>query len=340
MSKTKPIRVAMLGCGGIAPKHVRGGRQRGGVEFVGLCDTSADALDRFEQSLFSGDDGPVPPRFTDPAKMYAKTTPDAVVISTPHTLHYAQCVQALDAGYHVLIEKPMVTDLADAVALEKCVEASGKVFTIAYNTPCTVEFHKLREIVRSGEFGKLKVVNVYLSQPWYQFTTGSWRQDPELSGGGQLYDSGAHALNSMVWTVESDIAEVHAYIDCLDAPVDINGTLNVKFANGVIAAVAINGESPSGAHASFMFERGRVDIDPWSGTWIQIHAWTSGLGAEQVKYPQMTAQDTTPMGNFIDAIHGVDEARTTVRHGVYHSQLMDAVYESARTGQPAKPKAV
>ena len=63
--------------------------------------------------------------------------------------------------------------------------------------------------------------------------------DPALSGGGMLYDSGAHVMNSLVWIVESDVAEVHAYVDNLDTRVDINGTINVRFANGVIAAIAI-----------------------------------------------------------------------------------------------------
>ena len=340
MAKVKPIRTAVVVCGGIAGKHIRGGRDRGDVEFVALMDNSPDALDKFEANHFSGDDGPAPPRFTDTAKMYQMIKPDAVAINTPHTLHYAQCVEALDAGCHVLVEKPMVTDLADAVDLEKRVEASGKVFTVGYNTPCSIEFHKLREITRREELGKLKVINAFLSQPWVYFTAGAWRQDPALSGGGQLYDSGAHALNSVVWTVESDVEEVHAYVDCVDAPVDVNGTMNVKFANGVIAAIAISGQAPSSAHASFMFEDGRVDIDPWTSGWINIFECAGGHNTRQIKYPTMPGRDTTPMGNFVDAILGLDELRTTVRHGVYHSQLMDAVYASARTGQPARPKPV
>ncbi|MAE60231.1 MAG: hypothetical protein CMJ49_02625 [Planctomycetaceae bacterium] len=340
MPDKQSIRVAVVGCGGIAGKHIVGGRERGNVEFVALMDNATGALDKFEAKHFADDHAPAPPRFTDAAKMYQKIKPDAVVINTPHTLHHQQCVEALDAGCHVLVEKPMVTDLANAIDLEKRVEASGKVFTVGYNTPCSIEFHKLREITRNQELGRLKVISAYLSQPWVYFTVGSWRQDPALSGGGQLYDSGAHALNSVVWTVESDVEQVHAFVDCLDAPVDVNGTMNVRFANGVIAAIAINGQSPSSAHASFMFEDGRVDIDPWAGGWINIHQCRGGLNSRQIKYPDMPGRDTTPIGNFVDAILGLDELRTTVRHGIYHSQLMDAVYESARTGLPAKPKSV
>ena len=332
------VRIAMLGTGGIANKHAGQSASIPEVEIVGLCDVSEENMQRLiERSLTHRASDP-PPQFKDTAEMYDKTKPDAVVICTPHTMHYDHCAQALDRGIHVLIEKPMVTELSDAIALEKKVHETDKVLCIAYNTPCTVEFYKLREITRNGELGKLKVVSMYLSQPWYHFTKGKWRQDPKLSGGGQLYDSGAHALNSLCWVVENDVEEVHAYIDRLDTEVDINGTLNVKFANGCIAAVAINGESPSGSYASFMFENGKVDIDPWGGSWIQITDRTSGK-EQKIKYPTMTTEDSQPLKNFVDAILGRDEARTTVRNGVIQSQLMDAVYASDKSGQPAKPKA-
>ena len=72
-------------------------------------------------------------------------------------------------------------------------------------------FYYTREIIRSGEFGKLELVIGYITQGWKGGTTGTWRQDPKLSGGGQAYDSGAHLLNSLCWAVESKVAEVYAY---------------------------------------------------------------------------------------------------------------------------------
>src|SRR5690606_22663849 len=113
-------------------------------------------------------------------------------------------------------------------------------------------------MVRSGEFGKLKVVSLYISQPWYHFVQGLWRMDPKLSGGGMIYDSGAHVLNSLVWTVEAEVDTVHAFIDNLDSQVDINGTINVRFVNGVIATVAVSGETPNGSFGAWMFEQGLI----------------------------------------------------------------------------------
>ncbi len=332
------VKVALIGCGGIMNKHAREiNDSRDEVECVGLVDVAEENMKRLiERSL---GDVEAPPMFAETAKMYQQAKPDAVVIATPHTLHYEQAKEALDHGCHVLMEKPMVTELEHAYDLEKRVKEAGKHFCIAYNTPCTAEFYTLRDMIRKGELGRLVAVNMYLSQNWYRGTLGSWRQKPELSGGGQLYDSGAHALNSLCWTVEADVEEVYAHVDRLDVPVDINGTMTVKFANNTLASVCITGQGPNGSHGTWIFEEGRVDLDPWGGNFLQMFTLPSaGFAPDKVKYPQMRGADRKPFGNFIDAILGRDEPRTTVRNGVIQSQLMDAVYESEKTGQPARPK--
>ena len=332
------VRLALLGCGGIMHKHA--GRSKGlpGVEIVGLCDTVDENMDRLlERSL--GHLDAAPPKFDDPAKMLDATRPDAVVIATPHTLHYDHAVLALDAGCHVLMEKPMVTELVHALDLERRVAEAGKVFCIAYNTPCTAELYTLRDYVRTGEFGKLKVVSVCLSQNWYRGTLGKWRQQKALSGGGQMYDSCAHIINSLCWVVEADVDEVYAHIDNLDSEVDINGTATVRFANGVLATIAVAGEGPSGSHGAWVFQRARVDLDPWGAGRLSLFLQpASGWAPEEVKYPQMRGKDGQPLDNFIGAVLGHEEPRTTPRNGVIQSQLMDAVYRSAATGRPARPQ--
>lgn len=326
------LRVAFVGCGNIMNKHARHAAENPEVEIVGLCDVSQASMDALIARSLAHMASP-PPQFTDPARMYAATKPDAVVIASPHTMHHAHACQALDAGCHILMEKPMVTDLKDAMDLDERVRKAGKVFCIAYNTPCSAELYTLREMIRHNELGKLKVVSLYLSQNWYRLTKGKWRQDPALSGGGQMYDSGAHLFCSLVWTVESDVDEVYAHIDKLDTAVDINGTATIRFANGVMGSVAVTGQGPMGSHGTWIFEEGRVDLDPWSAGFMEVY----GLEG-RIKYPQMRGTDDKPFGNFISAILGRDEPRTAPINGVQQSQLMDAIYRSADTGQPAKPQ--
>jgi predicted dehydrogenase len=336
MSKHKgKVRIAFLGCGGMMGAHAQRLRDNPEVDIAGLCDVSEDIPRVFAAKHLAGT-AHKPQLFRDPAEMYARLAPDAVLIGTPHTQHYAQGVQALAAGCHVFMEKPMVTSLEHAYALAAAVKKSGNVFVIGYNTPCSAEFSYLREIIRAGTFGRLELVSGFISQDWLRGTTGLWRQDPVLSGGGQAYDSGAHLFNSLCWSVESEVEEVFAYVDNHGTSVDINSVSSIKFASGVLANVTIGGNCPGGgSFMAFLFDGGRVEIDGWGAAWINV--WK---GDKKVTYPPITAEmgSPSPDDNFIDAILGRAEPRTSVENGIIQSQLMDAVYESQRTGRPARPK--
>jgi predicted dehydrogenase len=326
--------LALLGCGGMMGAHAQRLKNHPDVEIVALCDVSEDLVKGFATRHLVGT-AHQPQFFTDPAAMYATVKPDAVLISTPHTQHYEQAVQALHAGCHVFMEKPMVTSLTHAYALADEVDKSGKIFVIGYNTPCSPEFIYLRDLIRNKTLGKLELVTGFISQDWLRATRGLWRQDPALSGGGQAYDSGAHLFNSLCWSVESDVDEVFAFVDNHGASVDINSVSSIKFANGVLANVTISGNCPGGGtFLAFIFDGGRVEIDGWGAGWINV--WK---GSEKVRYPPITAEmgSPSPDHNFIDAILGRAEPRTSVRNGIIQSQLMDAIYESQRSGQPAKP---
>jgi len=328
------VRLVLLGCGGMMGGHAGRFKEHPDVEIVGLCDVSKEHVKKFAERHLA--DSPHQPElFSDAAEMYAALKPDAVLISTPHTQHYAQGMQALEAGCHVFMEKPMVTSLDHAYSLAEKVEEAGKVFVIGYNTPCSAEFYYLRQLIREETLGSLELVSGYLSQDWLRFTRGLWRQDPALSGGGQAYDSGAHLFNSLCWTVEADVEEVFAFVDNHGTRVDINSVSSIRFSNGVLANITVGGNCPgAGTFLAYVFDGGRVEIDGWGAGWINV--WD---GAEKVKYPPITADmgSQSPDHNFVDAILGRAEPRTSVRNGIIQSQLMDAIYESQRTGQPARP---
>ena len=82
------------------------------------------------------------------------------------------------------------------------------------------------------------------------------------------------------------------------------------------------------------FEKGRVEVDGWGGSWIKVFKQGEG----QIKYPPIKGQAETPNDNFINAILGRDEPMTSPLNGINQSELMDAIYESAKTGQIAHPK--
>jgi len=330
------IRFAMIGCGGNSSGHARRLNEHPDAQIIATCDVNTEIANGYiDRNLPELE--PRPDAYDDIDKMLAETKPDAVLISTPHTLHFEQGMKALNAGCHVFMEKPMVTAAEDAYTIAEKVKETGKVFVVGYNTPCSANFYYLRETIRNKTLGKLELVTGYITQDWLRATTGAWRQVPELSGGGQAYDSGAHLLNSLCWSVESNIDEVFAFIDNCGAAVDINSSINVRFENGVLAGIVISGNcpSPGGTHMAFIFDDGRIEIDGWGGGWIRVFE-----GNKQIENPTITPEMSAGPAdyNFINAILGRAESRTSAVNGIIQCELMDAIYESARTGRPAKPK--
>lgn len=326
------VRVAILGCGGFMGAHMQRLKPMTDVTIVGLCDVKLELVQAF-RTKHLGETSTVA-CFTDPAEMYRATKADAVFIATPHTLHFEHGMQALAAGLHVFMEKPMVTNADHAYKLAAKAKETGKIVVVGYNTSNTPAFAWIRDAIRQGTLGKLELVQGFLSQGWLKGTIGLWRQDPALSGGGQAYDSGAHIFNSLIWSLESRPAEVFAFVDNHGTKVDINSVCSIRFENGVLANMMISGNCPAASSfMTFVFEDGRVDVDGWGGGWLKV--WKGDKQLE-VTLPKV---DGTPDTNFIEAIQGKAAPKTTPLNGVHQTELMDAIYESARTGKPAKPKA-
>jgi len=326
------INIGVIGSGGIISKHIRHLADRTDAGITALCDVVPDRIQATKETYF--EDKTVN-GYATPEDMYNSETLEAVIITTPHTLHYGQAVQALEADCHVFLEKPMTTSSKDALQLAAKAEKQGKVVAVGYNTASRPVFQYLREQIRNKTWGSLEMVTGFLSQNWMTMTTGLWRQDPALSGGGQAYDSGAHILNSLLWSVESEPETVFAFTDNKDCAVDINSVMSIRFANGVLANITISGNCVSdGGHMAFIFEQALVEIDGWGGSWIKVHA------KDQPETPEIDIPEVFPIINFVETIQGKTQVAAGTKNGINHSLLMDGIYASARTGKPVNPAAL
>ncbi|HWP30675.1 MAG TPA: Gfo/Idh/MocA family oxidoreductase [Fimbriimonadales bacterium] len=324
MSQT--IRIGIIGCGGFAGVHARRLRTIPDVEVVGLADSNLDAIKNFQEKWFA--DVPSKPQsFDNDAAMLEATRPDAVIIVTPHSLHFEQARKALNFGCHVLVEKPMVTNSRDAKELSELVGTTKKVLVVGYNTPCTHPVRKIRELVRSGELGELQLVSAYISQDWLRYTKDTWRLEPNISGGGFIMDSGAHLLATLLFCVEQPIKNVYAETENLGQNVEINGTFVACFEKNVYANFSFAGNcSSDGGHIAFFFENGKIESDGWSGSFAKI------FRRSQVEVEEITnTPDATPTHNFIYSILGKEEPFSTVALGNRLANFMTALYESARS---------
>lgn len=242
------IRMGMIGTGGISHVHGRQLLELEEVDIVALSDTSTENREKFAAKF----ELESVQHFTDYKVMLDEAQLDAVVICSPHTLHFQQATDALNKGLHVLIEKPMTCSSEEAELLIATAEKAGKVMQVSYQRHFQPEFLFIREAIASGEIGKLTSITASLYQEWKQFTTGLWRQVPELSGGGMLMDSGSHIIDVLLWTTGLTPAEVKTNLHTQGAPVEIDSFTSIRFEEGAVAGLSIIGFAPCW-HETYVF---------------------------------------------------------------------------------------
>lgn len=329
------LNLAIVGCGGMAGGHAKTLASMPDVRLAAFCDIVPARAEAFrtqyakDAQVFDSFDAML-------AKM--KSQLDGVVLITPHTIHYPHAKTALEAGLHVLVEKPMVTSSEHAYDLWRTVNKTGKKLAIAFQAPYTAEYQCIRELRESGQLGKVQLIQGWLAQEWRKSQTGTWRHDPALSGGGQMYDSGAHVLNGIMWIMNEPVIEVSCMYDKVGTPVDINGVVMMKFASGAMGTVCIGGNSPGwDVEVRLQTDAMQLRTGPHGG-------WLEGARGGRKFYPPVKFDDSpgafTPHRNFVNAVLRGEELIAPVRYGVLLSALMDAMYESAALKAPVAVKPV
>lgn len=167
---------------------------------------------------------------------------DFVSIVTPNYVHFAPAKLALENGFHVIIDKPLAFNLAQAKALKKLVSKTGLVFALTHTYTGYPMVKEARNMVTTGEIGKVRKVYVEYPQGWlstFLENTGqkqaSWRTDPSRSGaGGAIGDIGTHAANLAEYITGSDISEVCASLNIVvkGRKLDDDSAMLLKFKNG------------------------------------------------------------------------------------------------------------
>ncbi len=314
----KKIRLGMIGTGGIAHLHARQLQELEEVEFAAIADTSAANRDKFVfkfglQSV---------KQFDGYLEMLNQVELDAVVICSPHTLHFQQATDVLNHGCHVLIEKPMTCSSAESELLIETANRAGKILQVSYQRHFQPEFLYIRSAIADGTIGKLTSVTASLYQEWKQGTTGLWRQVPELSGGGMLMDSGSHIMDVLLWTTDLTPADVKVQLHQHGAPVEIDSFTSLRFEEGPVAGVNIVGFAPCW-HETYVFcgEDGGIFYDNGN---ITIRR----LGQEPV-VPDLPKQTTNQDKSFVDAILGRHEVMVPGSFALKVVKLTEMIYQVA-----------
>lgn len=167
---------------------------------------------------------------------------DFVSIVTPNHVHFDPTKTALENGFHVIIDKPIAFNLAEAKAIKKLVDKTGLVLALTHTYTGYPLVKEARDMVKTGKIGKIRKVYVEYPQGWLStFVEGSgnkqasWRTDPSKSGaGGAIGDIGTHAANLAEYITGSNITEINALLNTVvkGRKLDDDSSMLVKFENG------------------------------------------------------------------------------------------------------------
>jgi predicted dehydrogenase len=240
-----PLRVAIVGCGGMARHHAAAMlRHQDIVQIPAVCEPSSSTYARFAE-LFHDVGVTPPPNYPDLAALLqnAGGALDAAFIITPHALHHDQAAACMEAGLDVLLEKPMVMNTAEARSLIATRDRTGRRLVVAFNGSLSPQIRTAVKLLRSGELGEILNIHGVVWQGWNGHTQNTWRQAPAIAGGGFLFDTGAHLLNTVADLAGEPVVEVAAWLDNRGRPVDILGSVMARLASGVLITLSGCGDT-------------------------------------------------------------------------------------------------
>jgi predicted dehydrogenase len=339
MIGSERIRVGFIGMGTMARFHLGDLLGRADTQVVAFCEPS-DGAARAAGDAFTRrglDVPPNEPEWQQFVATYARQL-DVVFIATPHHLHFVQAVACLEAGLDVLLEKPMVMTAAEAMALIEARDRTGRLLVVAFQGSLSAQVREASRILQSGELGRILNVNAMVWQNWASVTDGSWRQDPLISGGGFLFDTGAHMLNTVADLAGEPLAEVAAWLENDDRSVDVRAVVMARLASGALVTMNACGSAIPSCHSDIrVFTTGGI---------LRTGVWGEALELQRAGARRLRKVTGLPSVSvwqrFLNVRLGRLPNPSPPEAGLRMARLWDAIRESALrngsvVGVPATP---
>jgi predicted dehydrogenase len=234
-------RVALIGTGSFAAEHVRAVRAAG--DRVTLL--AAVNPDQESAEAFCAQHG-IPAAYTDTGTMLGSIQPDLVLICTPPYTHLPLSLMCLQAGAHVLCEKPLCGSLAEFDHLQQVQKQTGRWISTISQWRFGSAAQHLKQLIEQGAPGKLLLATCHTL--WYRdmaYYGVEWRAQWATAFGGTTTGLGIHLMDLLLWLLP-DWVEVRALVDTLDRPIEVDNIslAHVRFTAGGYATIANSAVSP------------------------------------------------------------------------------------------------
>ena len=323
----KKIRAGIIGCGGISHFHIHNIFKNAQTEVVGLCDPYQPSIDKLAEAFIAAG-RPVPPSEPDIQKFLKTFDMDVVLIATPHAMHYEHTLAALEAGLDVLLEKPMVVNTQEALDLIAARDRTGATLVVSFQGSLSPLIRLASASIRERRYGNILSVSATIWQNWGPNTAGTWRQKPALSGGGFLFDTGAHMLNTVADLVNQDFVEVAAWMKNHGRDVETMSVAMAKLESG--AYVTLHGCGETIQVCDSLIKVFCDEAILTTGAWGRTLTIQEAGNPEPKEIPFPPA--STVWDTFLDVRAGKIDNPSPPEVGLRMIRLYDAICLSAQNG--------
>ena len=329
MSSPPPVRLGIIGLGLMSKFHLPVILGRPDTVVRAICEPFPAALALAETS-FAAHGLALPPNEPDWRRFFERFAPslDAVLIITPHAFHHDQATTALEAGLDVLLEKPMVMTAAEAESLIATRDRTGRLLVVAFQGSLSPQVRAAAGMIRSGELGAVLNIDAVVWQDWHAAAAGTWRQDPALSGGGFLFDTGAHLLNTVTDLAGEPFTSVAAWLENDGRPVDLRGVVMARLGSGALVTMNACGRAiPSCTSDIKVFcEQAILRTGIW-GEFLEMQR-----DGETALAPVVAVRGVPVWEQFLRVRAGIEANPCPPEVGLRMARLWDAIRESAARG--------
>ena len=274
---------------------------------------------------------------TDPQLVIDDPELDVIMIGSTHDVHASQCIAAMKAGKHVIVEKPIARNLQEAAAMVEAAERTGKTFMVAMCERFDPHHQYIKQLLEEGQLGKPLSARIDHYQN-FNPAPDSWWRSKEKVGGGAVIGSGVHRLDLLRWYFGEPV-KVYANglgnPDRLEADACVHAV--ITFGSGVVANFSINWSCNQ-----FLYGEG-VSITGTEGTVVKQDGLIKlGLRQEDNGILKDVCPDwgESMHGHFLRCIETGETPMTGGVEGYKSLQLVRAIYQSMETGEIVDPATV
>ncbi len=348
MSEKNDVRIGIVGLGNMGGNHAKSileGKVPN-LKLTAVCDLDDKMFKKLESHSETLS------FFSDSSEMLASGLVDAVLVATPHYAHTTIGIQVLEAGLHLLVEKPISVHKADCERLIAAYKGDGQIFGAMFNQRTDCYYQKLRKLIQDGELGKINRINWIITnwfRPEVYYASGGWRATWKGEGGGVLLNQCPHQLDLWQWLFGMP-SSVRAYCGIgkyHDVEVEDDVTAFMEYEDGATGVfITTTGEAPGTNRLEVAAERGRVVIESDKFSFIRNEVETTEFSrTTDVAFSQPAiwnvdipvsghgAQHIGILKNFTEAIRDGKPLLADAREGIHSVELGNAMLFSGMTGQ-------